>query len=201
MLRSRKALAPSAHLTLRAHQPAPARVELVYRPPLARFYVTLGWLALFWTPIPLILWVPPHYPWITLALIGGAYFGYRAWTGRYAVHSFAGICPRCGSALSIGTERTIDLPYTLTCFNCHFEPRLEVHFATSDAESQPILKHQTDACVGLWETRWLADEQFIYCCVCHAGAPADETLREQAVLENEAAEILARLADEGMPLI
>ena len=29
-------------------------------------------------------------------------------TGRYRVYSFAGICPRCGSALSLGLERTVD---------------------------------------------------------------------------------------------
>jgi hypothetical protein len=201
MARSQRALAPHAHLTLRAHLPAPARIELAYRPPLIRLYRTLAWLILCWGSIPFLLWVPPHYPWITMAFLGGAYMAFRSWTGRYAIHSFAGICPRCGSALSLGRERTIDLPHTLTCFNCHFEPQLEVHFAPARHEARKSLEHQSPDCVGDWEIRWLADEQFLYCNMCHAGAPADEDLRRQAEQERETAQLLMRLADEGKPLI
>ena len=201
MTRSSRALAPQAHVTLRAHHPAPARVELAYRPPLARLYRTLGWLALCWGSIPLLLWVPPHYPWITGAFLAGAYLAFRTWTGRYSIQSFAGICPRCGSALSLGRERTIDLPHTLTCFHCHFEPRLEVYFAPPRHDARRSLEHQSPTCVGLWEIRWLADEQFLYCGACHAGAPVDPKLRRQAELENEAAQLMERLANEGKPLI
>jgi hypothetical protein len=201
MLSSRRALAPLAHLTLRAHPPAPARVELAYRPPLARLYRTLGWLLLCWGSIPLLLWVPPHYPWIAGAFVAGAYLAHRTWTGRYSIRSFAGICPRCGSPLSLGRDRTIDLPHTLTCFHCHFEPQLEVHFAPPKPEMRVTLEHQSPNCVGLWEVRWLADEQFLYCGACHSGAPADAKLRRQADLENEAAGLLARLTNEGRPLI
>ncbi len=161
----------------------------------------IAWIVLCWGSIPLLIWVPPHYPWISVAFVAGAYLAYRSWNGRYSIHSFAGICPRCGSAISLGVERTVDLPHTLTCFSCHFEPRLEVTFADSDEATAPTLDHQLEDCVGLWELRWLADQKFLYCAGCHAGSPALPILRAQADAENAAAELLSQLADEGRPLI
>jgi hypothetical protein len=194
-------VAPFAHLTLRAHYPAPARVELVYRPASQRLMRTVLWIAVCWGAIPLLLWVPPHYPWVAGAFVAGAYLAYREWTGRYSVHSFAGICPRCGSPLSLGIDRKIDLPHTLTCFNCHFEPRLEVSFAHGGEPEEVRLEHQAPDCVGRWKKRWLADSPFLYCEECHGGTPWSEGAKELAEAENERAEILARLTEEGRPLI
>jgi hypothetical protein len=196
-----RARIPSAHLTLRAHRPAPARVELEQVHPFRRWFGTIGWLVSTWGAIPFLLWVPPHYPWVTLAFVGGAYLAYRSWKGRFAVRSFAGICPRCGSALSMGIDRTIDLPHTLTCFTCHFEPRLEVSFTADEAIVPPRLEHHSALCVGRWETRWLADQRFVYCAECHAGRPADRRSRADAEAENEIGELLERLTDEGRPLL
>ncbi len=193
--------APLAHLTLRAHNPAPARVELVYRSLGVRALRSSLWLVLCWGSIPLLLVVPPHYPWVAIAFLGGIYLCYRSWIGRYAVRSFAGICPRCGSALSLGREKTIDLPHTLTCYRCHFEPRLEVKVAEEDEPIVMRLEHSTDPCVGSWELRWLADERFVYCPQCHAGVPATRPLRDQARKENDAADLLQRLSREGRHLI
>jgi hypothetical protein len=201
MPRSGTSFAPQAHLTLRAHNPAPARVELVRKRLSGRILRTLVWLSVCWGSMPVLLWVPPHYPWVAVALLGGSYLAYRSWTGRYAVRSFAGICPRCSAALSLGRQRTIDLPHTLTCYRCHFEPRLEVQLASSKVVSEHRLEHRAGICVGTWETRWLADERFLYCSSCHAGAPATRQLREQAKAENEAAALLARLSGEGRHLI
>jgi len=192
---------PRAFLTLRAHRPSPARVELTVRPRLRRFVTTCAWLALCWGSIPLLLWIPPHYPWVALAFLIGAYLAFRNWTGRYKVHSFAGICPRCGAGISMSGERKLDLPHTLTCFHCHFEPRLEIQFEEPEKDLVPPLEHQSEHCVGMWEVRWLADEQFLYCSYCHGGARADDALVEKAEAENAAARLLMRLSNEGRPLI
>src|SRR5690348_17478589 len=121
--------APIALVTLRAHQPAPARVELVYQPASRRALRVLVCLTVFWGALPFLIWLPPHYPWVVASFATGLFLAHRQWVGRYRVHSFAGICPRCGAPLSMGLDHTISLPHTLTCFHCHFEPRLEVHFA------------------------------------------------------------------------
>src|SRR5690606_29740307 len=117
----------------------------------------------------------------------------------YRVRSFAGICPRCGSPLSLGVDRVIDLPHTLTCFHCHFEPRLEIR-VTLAGSPQP-LAHQRGDCTGTWQTRWLADAPFVYCAECHGGEPLTPESARQAREENDRAEMLQRLADEGWPLI
>ncbi len=190
-----------AFLTLRAHRPAPARVELTVRSRARRFLAVFGWLLLCWGSIPILLWVPPHFPWVALAFLIGGLLAFRSWTGRYTVHAFAGICPRCGSAISLSGERRMDLPHTLTCFHCHFEPRLEVRAGGPNGELLTRLEHQAEHCVGLWEVRWLADERFVYCAHCHGGVRADAAMVETAETENAAARLLTRLSNEGRPLI
>lgn len=200
MTRTAEALAPRAHVTLRAHTSAPARVELIRRPAAGRFLRATLWILLCWGAIPFLLWLPPHYPWVTAAFLGGIYLAHRSWTGRFVVRSFAGICPRCGSPLGLGVDRIIDLPHTLTCFSCHFEPRLEIRVG-HEGTSQSRLEHQRPECTGSWHTRWLADAPFIYCADCHAGEPLTVETARQAHEENERGEVLRRLADEGWPLI
>lgn len=195
-------VAPPAQLTLRAHAAAPARVELVYNPAPGRALRVAAWLTFCWGAIPFLLWLPPHYPWVASAFIAGSYLAYRSWTGRYTIRTFAGICPRCGSPLSLGVDRTVDLPHTLTCFSCHFEPRLEVSFVDAAGRPRrPALAHRDPDCAGHWGIRWLADEPFVFCESCHAGVPATVQARVAADTENGSAALLARLADEGKPLI
>jgi hypothetical protein len=196
------AQAPLALVTLRAHQPAPARVELLYKPLPGRLVRALLCLLVFWGALPFLIWIPPHYPWVTVSFVTGLFLAHRQWTGRYRVRSFAGICPRCGAALSMGVDHAISLPHTLTCYRCHFEPRLEVRFAEPAEAQRPARpEHQRPECTGVWEVRWLADEPFIVCTDCHAGCPATPLARRVADEENLRAALLARLADEGRTML
>ena len=197
----RRSGVPLAHVTLRAHQPAPARIELSYQPLPRRLLRTALSILVFWGAIPFLIWLPPHYPWVVLSFCAGIYLAYREWNGRYRVYSFAGICPRCGRAVSLGLDRAISLPHTLTCFHCHFEPRLEVRFEPATPIAEGLPEHQWDDCRGMWETRWLADERFVICNRCHAGAAATPAARMAADAENERATLLARLTREGEGLI
>lgn len=49
---------------------------------------------------------------------------HHAIRGRYRVNSFRGACPRCATELVVKPGSKIRLPYSLTCFHCHFEPAL-----------------------------------------------------------------------------
>ena len=188
---------PQAQVTLRAYQPAPARIELSYRPLPGRLLRTILSIACFWGAIPFLIWVPPHYPWVFGAFVAGLFLAHRSWTGRYRVYSFAGICPRCGHPISLGVDHAISLPHTLTCYHCHFEPRLEVRFDPARPEGSPLPVHRTADCVGMWEVRWLADDPFVICNRCLAGSPATPAARVAADAENDRATLLARLAREG----
>ena len=192
---------PEALVTLRAHLPAPAHIELAYRPLSARVARSLLLLIVCWGAIPLIAWIPPHYPWIVLAFAAGLYFARRQFSGRYRVSCFAGLCPRCGQPVSLGQERCIDLPHTLTCFNCHCEPTLEVHFAEEEEQVEGLPEHREPVCVGRWQGRWLADVRIIICSHCRASCTATEEALEQAKDDNERADLLDRLTREGRTIL
>jgi hypothetical protein len=195
--------APPAQTTLRAYPPAPARVELAYLPLPGRLTRTLLSLAVFWGVVPYVVWIPPHYPWPAACLVAGAYLAHRFWTGRYRVRSFLGVCPRCGRHLRIDAGALIDLPHTLTCFGCHFEPRLEVDLSPAPAAvpKEPPLRHFEGDCAGTWSERWYWDDPYVACSGCGARHPATPAARRAADEENLRGALLQRLADEGRFLI
>lgn len=190
-----------AFVTLRAHPPAPARIELVRRPLAARLSRTLAVLFCCWGVLPLVIWVPPHYPWALIFSLGGAWFARRQWVGRYRVSYFAGLCPRCGGPVSMGVDRCISLPHLLTCYRCHFEPLLEVRFVTEPAPQPARPEHRQSTCVGRWERRWLADFALLVCSHCGASCAATEETLPAATEENECAALLEQLTREGRSIL
>lgn len=204
-MKSATPAASHALLRLGAHHPAPARVEIVYQSALGRFArALLAWMVC-WGALPLLIWVPPHYPWVTAAFLAGIYLPYRFWTGRYRVCSFAGSCPRCGRALALGVGSKIDLPHTLTCFGCHFEPRLEIvpHDASvpADVPARIRIGHRDSDCTGGWVFCWIRDETWMVCDRCGAAHPATAEARRAADAENEAGHLLRQLSDDGRFLV
>lgn len=187
--------APVALITLPGHHPAPARVELVYRPTSWRLVRTLACVVFFWGIIPLVVWIPPHYPWVLGSLAAGAYLAHRAWMGRFRVRAFAGICPRCEQELSLPPGSGISLPHTLTCYSCHFEPQLQV--VLRGPPEPGTIDHWDADCTGRWGLRWLADEPYLVCDACRAHHPATLASRRAAEDENERGLLLARLTAEG----
>lgn len=194
-----RAHAPPAHLTLRAHPPALARVVLVYKPLPGRLARTLASLAFFWGIIPLVLWVPPHVPWVVGSFVTGLYLAHKHWTGKYLVCSFAGVCPRCGGALELDLGTTINLPHTLTCYCCHFEPRLEIARPAPDRPraANDRVEHRTAECAGRWSLHLFGKERFVVCERCGACHPAAPEAQRMAEAENERGDLLARLTREG----
>ena len=190
-----------ACVTLRAHPPAPARIELVRRPLAVRLSRALAVLLCCWGLLPLVVWVPPHYPWALLFFAGGAWLAWRQWAGRYRVSYFAGLCPRCGAPVSMGVDRYISLPHLLTCYRCHFEPLLEVRFVATAAPVPPRPEHRVPSCVGRWERRWLADRGVLVCSHCGGSCAATEASLAAASEENECAALLEQLTREGRSIL
>ena len=117
--------AARARLTLRGHDPQPAVLGVVYRPPRTRATKALLTLLGFWVLAPIVFLIPPHIPWALLAVAAGIYLAYRQWNGEYVVQTFSGSCPRCGATLSLAPGSKIRLPHKMVCFQCHHEPVLE----------------------------------------------------------------------------
>lgn len=200
--------APPARLALVFHTPTVARVEVVYQPAPGRLLrALLAWL-LCWGIIPFVLWIPPHYPWVLAAFAAGIYLPVRFWTGRYRVRSFTGFCPRCGRALQLRRGTKIDLPQTLTCFHCHFEPVLEVCFAPGGgrrprAEPAPAVRveHRSPECTGRWRLEHGGGPAALACDGCGARHCATLEARHAAEEENRRGALLEELAGEGRFLL
>lgn len=192
--------APPVHLVLRAHPPAPARVGLVRLPGGPRAVKAVLSLAVFWGICPWVVWIPPHYPWPLLSFCLGAWLAHRYATGKYVVRWFAGECPRCREPLRIAPGARLDLPYTLTCFGCHFEPTLETFDAAAEEEIAADargVRHVLADCAGSWrdERRW--DREYLTCPACGARHLATEPLRAAARDENERGRLMEELAAQG----
>lgn len=119
--------APShnARLTLPGHPTVPAHLEATARPARARAIRAIVSLAVCWALIPVVLFIPPHIPWVLAAFSGGIYLAYTFWNGELIVSSFQGSCPRCGNPLSIKPGSKIKLPHRMTCYQCHQQPTLQ----------------------------------------------------------------------------
>jgi hypothetical protein len=115
-----------ARLTLRAHEPQAAVLEVVYRPPRTRATRALLSLLGLWVLAPIVAIVPPHIPWALIAFLAGIYLAHRQWTGEYVVQRFEGACPRCATPLPLPRGSRIRLPHQMVCYSCHHEPVLDV---------------------------------------------------------------------------
>ncbi|MDR0788085.1 MAG: hypothetical protein LBG44_09490 [Gemmatimonadota bacterium] len=124
----------NAWLRLRGHEALPATAELSWRPARGRFTRAVLILIGCWALAPALFFIPPHLPWVVLAVGGGIYLAIRQWRGEYVVGRFSGECPRCRAALAVTSGTRIRLPHLINCFHCHHEPTLEV---TAEATSSP----------------------------------------------------------------
>lgn len=193
--------APPAQTVLKAHPPAPARIELMPRSRVDRLARTLVVLVLCWVPGFWMARVPPHFLGPLLGLGVGAWMAYRMWTGRFLVVRFSGVCPHCRRELSIAPGTSVDFPHALRCPGCRFEPRVEVALwppAGRGADGQvPWIRHLHPDCTGSWTLHWFWEDPYLQCSGCHARFLASPEARRAAEEENRRGDLLERLAEEG----
>ena len=117
-------LAPSARIVLFGYPSNPAHLEVIAYPGWARLVRTAGAVAVWFasTALAVVLTFDPFIASFPFAI--GAWTTYRNWRGRYRVQAFHAACPRCARALEVKPGSKIDLPHSLVCYGCHFEPEL-----------------------------------------------------------------------------
>ncbi|HEX9106110.1 MAG TPA: hypothetical protein VF832_02750 [Longimicrobiales bacterium] len=113
------AMQPAATLQLFGFAPTPARVEVIPRSTAWRVGHAFGYLLLCWACIGLVMWVPPHFPWILTAFFLGIFFFVKYIRQRYTLVSLEGTCPRCGSPQSIKKPTRLASPHRIYCPHCH----------------------------------------------------------------------------------
>lgn len=186
---------PPVHIALPGHPPAPARVWLERLPLRGRCARTAISLLLCWGIVPLAMWIPPHYPWPLLFVFVGAYLAHLYWTGRYRVWYFLGTCPRCARPLRIDAGTRVSMPHTLTCYACHFEPRLELEARTMVEDG--MLRHAHADCTGRWSEQRLWNNGYLVCAGCGMQHRANVETGLAATSENRRGELLEQLTYEG----
>jgi hypothetical protein len=88
-----------------------------------------GWIAA--TLVTLVITFDPFVA--SFPFVIGLGFIYHTVRGRYHVHHFRGVCPRCGQEIEVRSGSKIPIPYGLDCFNCHHEPELRLIGRASEA--------------------------------------------------------------------
>lgn len=111
-------------LTLFGQQPEQVALEIERTPDRVRARRAGLRLAACWLALPLVALVPPHVPWIVIALLAGPYLARREWVGEYVVHGFEGRCPGCGQPMNLESGKAVRLPMQLDCPHCHRQSTL-----------------------------------------------------------------------------
>ncbi len=128
------AISPPAQLDLFGFRPTPARVRVIPRSPAWRVG-HVGLALLFWLAIPIVMWIPPHFPWILTAFALGLYFAIRFARERYTLSQLEGTCPNCGAAQTIAKPMRLGMPHRIYCPNCHQQLLLVVRLRGRDGEA------------------------------------------------------------------
>lgn len=115
-----------SHVELFGFASTPARLEVVQRSRLERRVRAVLALLGCWALIPVVGIIPPHIEWAATAFIGGIFLARRYWRAEFVAVSFEGACPRCASPLAMKPGTLVSVPHTITCYECHSEPWLEL---------------------------------------------------------------------------
>lgn len=115
-----------AQIELFGFAPTTARIEVIARSRGWRVSRTLIALLIAWGAIPIVFWLPPHFPWVLGAFGVGIYLAWKYLTQYQTMLSLQGSCPKCGAALSIDKPASLRTPHKLSCADCHNDLYLEV---------------------------------------------------------------------------
>jgi len=125
------AVYPPAQIELFGFPRTPARVHVIPRSAGWRVGHAVGWLLLCWACIGIVMWVPPHFPWILTAFFLGIFFFVKYIRQRYTLVRLEGTCPKCGAPQAIRRPTRLALPHRLYCPSCHQPLLLRVDIAAA----------------------------------------------------------------------
>jgi hypothetical protein len=71
-----------------------------------------------WGMIPVVALVPPHFPWVIVAFIGGAWFARRYARERFTLLELIGKCPQCSTDIRSGKQSAFQVTEPIDCPGC-----------------------------------------------------------------------------------
>ncbi len=131
------AIFPPAHLDLFGFPRTPARVVVIPRSVAWRVGHALGYLGLSWACIAVVMWVPPHFPWILTAFFLGIFFFVKYIRQRYTLMELEGKCPKCGAPQTLKQPTRLAAPHRIYCPSCHQALLLHVRLPAGE-EREPL---------------------------------------------------------------
>ena len=114
-----------ARLVFAGGEWTPVRARVIERTPAWRrssALMQLGW----WLLVPVVMWVPPHFPWVALVLGIGAYRALNRFREHRTLVSLHGACPRCGTEQDFQELGRMKQPHAVHCAHCRWELRVDV---------------------------------------------------------------------------
>lgn len=114
-----------AVLRLSGYASTPAKIVALRRARSTRISRAALKLGIALVLLPIVSFIPPHFPWALAVLAIGPYLAWKEWRGDYVVRHFEGQCPNCASEMSIEAGTKLRLPAPLVCYACHQEPELQ----------------------------------------------------------------------------
>ena len=75
---------------------------------------------------PLLAVVPPHAPWVVVAVVVGLLTARRRWAEAHTLHFLEGACPRCETGISLSRPARLIRPHPISCPSCQYELMMSV---------------------------------------------------------------------------
>jgi len=114
-----------ARLVFAGGQWSEARARVIERTPAWRrssALMQLGW----WLLVPIVVWIPPHIPWVLLVLAVGGMRALNRFREFRTLVSLRGPCPKCGTEQEYREVGRMKQPHTVHCANCKWELQVQV---------------------------------------------------------------------------
>lgn len=106
-------------------EPTEARARIAERSDRWRKAGALRQLALWGLLAPLLFLIPPHLPWVLVALGIGAVRAWGRLNERATLLELRGRCPKCGTEQSFAELGRMKLPvHTVNCAHCRWDLRV-----------------------------------------------------------------------------
>jgi hypothetical protein len=114
-----------ARLTFAGGAASEGRARVIERSDAWRRSSALAQLA-WWLLVPVVVWLPPHVPWVLLVLGVGGFRAINRFRERRTLVSLRGPCPKCGTEQEFRETGRMKRPHAVHCAHCRWELRVDV---------------------------------------------------------------------------
>ncbi len=80
---------------------------------------------LWWALVPVVIWIPPHFPWVIVVLALGAVRAWGRWREHVTLLKLSGTCPHCQAEQTFPDHGRLRHPHEVHCVSCRWSLRVE----------------------------------------------------------------------------